>query len=59
MSLDTLRRLFRFRIGPGMGEYPGVEDLPDVLLVDRRIDPADLRRLVARFEDMVKYGAPL
>jgi len=42
-----------------MGEYPGVEDLPDVLLVDRRIDPADLRRLVAPFEDMVKYGAPL
>jgi hypothetical protein len=28
---------------------------PDILLVDRPIDPAELRRLVERFEDMVKY----
>ena len=27
----------------------------DILLLDRPIDPAELRRLAARFEDMVKY----
>jgi hypothetical protein len=29
--------------------------LPDVLLLDRPIEPAELRRLVERYEDMVKY----
>jgi hypothetical protein len=28
---------------------------PDVVLLDGRIEPAELRRLVERFEDMVKY----
>ena len=28
---------------------------PDVVLLDRRIEPAELRRLAERFEDMVKY----
>jgi hypothetical protein len=28
---------------------------PEVLLLDRRIEPAELRRLVERYEDMVKY----
>jgi len=28
---------------------------PDILLLDDRIDRAELRRLLARFEDMVKY----
>ena len=28
---------------------------PDVVFLDRRIDPARLRRLVERFEEMVKY----
>ena len=28
---------------------------PDIVLLDRPIDPAELRRLVARFQDMVKY----
>ena len=27
----------------------------DVVVLDRRIEPAELRRLVERFEDMVKY----
>lgn len=29
--------------------------LPEVVVLDHRIDPAELARLVARFEDMVKY----
>lgn len=28
---------------------------PEPLLLDHRIEPGELRRLVARFEDMVKY----
>ena len=28
---------------------------PDVVLLDERIAPAELRRLLTRFEDMVKY----
>ena len=28
---------------------------PDILLLDDRLDRAELRRLLARFEDMVKY----
>jgi Protein of unknown function (DUF5674) len=28
---------------------------PEVVLLDRRIQPSELRRLVERFEDMVKY----
>jgi len=28
---------------------------PDVLLLERRIETAELRRLVERYEDMVKY----
>jgi hypothetical protein len=28
---------------------------PDVLLLERRIEPSELRRLVERFEEMVKY----
>jgi hypothetical protein len=28
---------------------------PEIVLLDRPIDTAELRRLVARFEDMVKY----
>ena len=28
---------------------------PDVLLLDRRIETGELRRLVERYEDMVKY----
>lgn len=28
---------------------------PDVLLLDRRIEAGELRRLVERYEDMVKY----
>jgi hypothetical protein len=28
---------------------------PDVLILDRRMEAAELRRLVERFEDMVKY----
>jgi Protein of unknown function (DUF5674) len=36
-----------------MSESPGS---PDVVLVESRLDPAELRRLVAAyFEDMVKY----
>jgi hypothetical protein len=31
------------------------ESSPDVVLLDRPIDAAELRRLTARFEDMVKY----
>ena len=31
------------------------ESSPDVVLLDRPIDAAELHRLVARFEDMVKY----
>jgi hypothetical protein len=32
------------------------EDVPEIVIVERRIDPADLGRLVkAWFEDMVKY----
>lgn len=32
------------------------ESLPDILVLDRKIDPADLARLTgAFFEDMVKY----
>jgi len=32
------------------------ESLPDILVLDRKIDPADLERLTAAFfEDMVKY----
>jgi hypothetical protein len=30
---------------------------PDVLLLDRRVEAAELRRLVERYEDMVKYVA--
>ena len=30
-------------------------DAPDVVVLDRRIEAAELRRLVERFEDMVKY----
>ena len=30
---------------------------PDVVILERRIDAAELRRLVLRFEDMVKYVA--
>jgi Protein of unknown function (DUF5674) len=33
--------------------------VPEVLLLDRRIEAGELRRLVARFEDMVKYVADL
>jgi uncharacterized protein DUF5674 len=37
-------------------ENPSVpEAKPDVVLLDDRIDPVELRRLVARFEEMVKY----
>lgn len=32
---------------------------PDVLLLDRRIETGELRRLVERYEDMVKYVADL
>jgi Protein of unknown function (DUF5674) len=32
---------------------------PDVVILERRIEAAELRRLVARFEDMVKYVADL
>jgi len=32
---------------------------PEVVLLDRRIEAGELRRLVARFEDMVKYVADL
>ena len=28
---------------------------PDVVLLDRRVEPAQLRRLLGRFEEMVKY----
>ena len=31
------------------------EALPEVQLLDRRIEAAELRRLVERYEDMVKY----
>ena len=31
------------------------ESLPDVVVLQKRIEPALLRRLVERFEDMVKY----
>ena len=31
------------------------ESLPDVIVLQHRVDPAALRRLVERFEDMVKY----
>lgn len=31
------------------------DESPDVVLLERRIDPAELRRLTARFEEMVKY----
>jgi hypothetical protein len=31
------------------------EDEADVVLLERRVDPATLRRLVERYEDMVKY----
>lgn len=31
------------------------ESLPDVVVLHDRVDPAVLRRLVERFEDMVKY----
>jgi hypothetical protein len=31
------------------------DEAADVVLLDRRIEPELLRRLVARFEDMVKY----
>ena len=31
------------------------ETLPDVVVLEQRIEPAVLRRLVERFEDMVKY----
>ncbi len=30
---------------------------PDVVLLERRIEAAELRRLLVRFEDMVKYVA--
>ena len=30
-------------------------DAPDVVVLDRRIEAAELRRLLERFEDMVKY----
>jgi hypothetical protein len=32
-----------------------VSDEPDVVVLDRRIEPGELRRLVERFEDMVKF----
>jgi hypothetical protein len=32
-----------------------MEDTPDVVLLSEPIAPAELRRLLARFEDMVKY----
>lgn len=32
---------------------------PEVVLLDRRLEAQELRRLVARFEDMVKYVADL
>jgi hypothetical protein len=31
------------------------DSAPDILLLERRIDPAELRRLCERFEGMVKY----
>lgn len=31
------------------------DPLPDVLLLERRIEPALLRRLLERFEEMIKY----
>lgn len=31
------------------------EPAPDVVILERRIESAELRRLVVRFEDMVKY----
>ena len=31
------------------------EEQPDVVVLDRRIEPGELRRLVERFEDMVKF----
>lgn len=31
------------------------ESLPDVVVLEQRIEPVVLRRLVERFEDMVKY----
>jgi hypothetical protein len=34
---------------------PVSEEGPDVVLLERRIDPTELRRLTARFEEMVKY----
>lgn len=34
-----------------------VDTAPDVVLLERHIDPGELRRLVARYEDMVKYVA--
>ena len=33
------------------------DPFPEVLLLERRIEAAELRRLVLRFEDMVKYVA--
>jgi hypothetical protein len=35
------------------------EATPEVVLLERRIDAEELRRLLARFEDMVKYVADL
>lgn len=32
-----------------------MDDPADVVILERRIEAAELRRLVARFEDMVKY----
>jgi hypothetical protein len=31
------------------------QEPPDVVVLQRRVDPATLRRLVERYEDMVKY----
>jgi Protein of unknown function (DUF5674) len=33
--------------------------VPEIVRLDRRIEAGELRRLVARFEDMVKYVADL
>ena len=45
-----------FDLPSGPPENPNVsEEPPEVLLLARRIEPAELRRLVARFEEMVKY----
>ena len=42
-------------IRPTLQSFVMVESTPEVVVLEQRIDRAELTRLVARFEDMVKY----